>query len=894
MADDTKSIKEVGSNKIKLLISKIKNTFYAGSRSDTREIPPEETDIFKKLQKEMNALSELQITLEHIELKYWTINKRDGSGNVIRDDSTFESYSEEIDEQTAKLGYYENREIAEDERRYYRYSSAKRSNEEIIQMRVEDLIADPSLAAPGELEELNKLLAQMAEEYQKVEADPRKQTKVRDPWENFQVIKMRFLPKGFVEKLWGKYQKREVISLEEMHDDALFVLRTKINADKKIIDDTERAINEYYEKEEYEKTVEVLEIQTSKNSNIKISNLPDLIRISFAVIESTENGKIPQYNFDNFFVKNKNIITNWLNKNYKKVDLGNELSNVNDLKDLKLFAAKLNAMMSRKKAKLPLSEEVFKMAYKEIFELRIPPEKRIEFPDGSIHYMRCWGFAYISPHKGKFEDITDHIMINYKHYFHDILKYEDIIKLDGANRELRTEDVKKNLEVIRNKMHRYINEVFNLIGSEDIKQSELDGGAVGRGGYEFDMRKYANRALGYYTGDYKTRHLKELRQNKIGAQKDTKPHVWCKHSYRIFIFPYYDTEEERGLFPPKEPRKDMFKRKIGNTLLDDIEAYKRAIKDYEIEYGEFKARLNDKKIIPVIEQQKGLEYQPGWDENGMPLEVEDRGLSGNEFSSKGKAKVLVDMYKIDLYNGKKERGKNEEAEGIGKTIPKLNGVFHIREIDEKIYKKCTAYMSLSLMKEYIEIEWDNFRDDIRDGRYHTNSMTAYDYTSFIMGKHMPFADAESKIDRGEIDNETLSKIRKYTMKITEDGTKYWDFQDIRKASNLNPAFDRRALKSELYKNWKFPGRIFYYTYSMPGNIDSDILPKKYDPHVTTRGLSMYIIHKVLSQTMYLDEARRVLNYIRENKTKGFDYGPRNYTQSWERDPTNIDFSNIKV
>jgi hypothetical protein len=197
---------------------------------------------------------------------------------------------------------------------------------------------------------------------------------------------------------------------------------------------------------------------------------------------------------------------------------------------------------------------------------------------------------------------------------------------------------------------------------------------------------------------------------------------------------------------------------------------------------------------------------------------------------------------------------------------------------------------LSDWKEYAEIEWDNFRDDLRDGRYHKNSLTIYDYSPEMLNE---IGISEEKLDQKKIDVELIKKIKGYSMKVTRDGNKKWDYDGIRTPTNLNPAFDKRALHSNIFAVWKWPGRIYYYTWSVTDNIDSDILPVDHDAHISTRGLSMYIIFKVLGGTLWLKDAQRILTEIGKT-TEGFDYGPRNYAQEWPKDPTSLDFSKVKV
>jgi len=236
----------------------------------------------------------------------------------------------------------------------------------------------------------------------------------------------------------------------------------------------------------------------------------------------------------------------------------------------------------------------------------------------------------------------------------------------------------------------------------------------------------------------------------------------------------------------------------------------------------------------------GGEVAPGFDENGWPLEVDEDG------------NVLLDIWDNDP-----RYGPDTKSPRHGKTR-------------RQVPKEFITDLDLLLTTQLIDNEFDTYRDDLRDGRYHPKSLTAIDYTM-----------ARNKAMGGEWETKNENKLaeehRYYNMKLTDGRI----IKHKREPTNLNPAFDKKFLG----KNWIHVGRKFYY------DLPKDVRMKDLDPdeegQVSTRGFSHYIIERVTSEMKTLKQAKEVLTAIGE-RIGGFDYGPRKFSTPFPKDPFNID------
>lgn len=287
------------------------------------------------------------------------------------------------------------------------------------------------------------------------------------------------------------------------------------------------------------------------------------------------------------------------------------------------------------------------------------------------------------------------------------------------------------------------------------------------------------------------------------------------------------------------------------------------------------------------------EVDYGLDENGYPLEVNDKG------------EVLLDKWwdEISKNDWQEELILNKQkGREVWDAKVKL-GVkrYGIRRID----KRFVGDLDLLDTAMFIENQWDAYRDDYRDGRYHPYSKSIMDYLKVSKLKIIPTKNInihfdpmkeyiefkpieEYKItDKEDRDNHELKeeeyKIiyrknipddekdikRIYKMRVfCIDENKYEYLVGIRRPSHLNPAFDRTALHSSII-HW---GRMYYYENTDGINRWSE----NPFPHVSSRGIAKYLIDTAIWTTYNFEEARNAL------KGKEYDYGRRHYTST---DPT---------
>jgi hypothetical protein len=295
------------------------------------------------------------------------------------------------------------------------------------------------------------------------------------------------------------------------------------------------------------------------------------------------------------------------------------------------------------------------------------------------------------------------------------------------------------------------------------------------------------------------------------------------------------------------------------------------------------------------------EIAPGWDENGWPLEVADKDYDIGEYKFNNLVEALPGGSKkegavlLDMFNWHKRKD----------MMPKP------RRVD----KKFIVEMDLLMKATSLHNEWDAIRDDLRDGRYHIGSLTITDYAiaqkRVIGGKPITPAKTEfgSVFMMGEKSLEAKAKLYKmekvpqnpryYKMKLGGDGG---SVKDIRIASNMNPAFDRRALKKGIEgagpKDWWHIGRKRYYDWAEMCNGDLDETENKklieahvIGPALSTRGMSMYIIEKVMQNVVHYEDARKIL--LRIVGDGWYDYGPRRFNVIGSKDPFNLDSAQIQ-
>lgn len=293
--------------------------------------------------------------------------------------------------------------------------------------------------------------------------------------------------------------------------------------------------------------------------------------------------------------------------------------------------------------------------------------------------------------------------------------------------------------------------------------------------------------------------------------------------------------------------------------------YDRIISDYDslmssilkIVPQKIKYKHTYKIAVPVLRGHDGKEkdrlerygINPPVDERGMPWEVDDNG------------EIMI--------------GPNK-----GKPVP----------------KEFIKQESLIKIAPWVVNEFDSYRDDLRDGRYHPESLTVADY---IMANNYSAGGEWKKGDETKLKTDKLNRDnddRKYTMRL-HDGRV---IEGIRRPDNLNPAFDLRAFEPEENgvigihkrgKEWIHIGRKYYYA-----DCEEIAKDEQDDPVATTRGTAMYLIDKFHNEGMLMEEIREDIRHIGE--FAGWDYGPRAFGAAFVAplctDPWNIDLSSANI
>ena len=270
----------------------------------------------------------------------------------------------------------------------------------------------------------------------------------------------------------------------------------------------------------------------------------------------------------------------------------------------------------------------------------------------------------------------------------------------------------------------------------------------------------------------------------------------------------------------------------------------------------------------------------GLDENGQPLEVDPK-----------TGEILLDRWWKELSEhptGWHEKIVKEEKPG-GKEVWKAkvdDGVkkHGIRVVDKKFITDVDALD----MAMFVYNEWDSFRDDFRDGRYHPHSKTIMDYlmasnkgvmpkenipTDFDPIKDYKTFDPERDV-KNKLPDDEKQVTQVYQMKVFNTATNAFELKEGKKVpTHLNPAFDRAALhvtaseESKLYGGFLHWGRMYYY--ETPDGITR--WTENPFPHVSTRGLAKYLIDNAIRKSYKFEDARNAL------KGKEWDYGRRHYT-----------------
>ncbi len=235
-----------------------------------------------------------------------------------------------------------------------------------------------------------------------------------------------------------------------------------------------------------------------------------------------------------------------------------------------------------------------------------------------------------------------------------------------------------------------------------------------------------------------------------------------------------------------------------------------------------------------------------------------------------------------------------------------------RNVEDDDYDRFTEFIDPLEMCCYIYNEWDEYRDNFRDGRYQEDSLTVTDYilaNSPLMGFESEEVDAHFYHNDPAKNHEVAERLESAREKLTMDIRKRSSPSAVnapRVPSHLNPAFDMRAiplsslkalLKGESTKDSDDEGNLFfnyigkkrYYGHVDEATIPEDIWKgdqahKRYS--ISSRGLSMFIIETISRGGKYLAEIKEDLIEVGK-RSGGYDYGPRLFETDFPKDPFNL-------
>ncbi len=368
-------------------------------------------------------------------------------------------------------------------------------------------------------------------------------------------------------------------------------------------------------------------------------------------------------------------------------------------------------------------------------------------------------------------------------------------------------------------------------------------------------------------------------------------------------------------------------------LIKEIEEIKKECNKILSEYEERKIEINNldnrQHILDSLKREsdnffkRDEELDWGLDEHGYPLEIDNDGivlidkwwsqLANNTWQLKkiatkhGGPEMLKRHLNVDVRLICPEN-KSPDVEDVEIIGTPSRGT--IRKITDEDFK---GYVDLLDISTAVFGYWDSVRDDLRDGRYHPHTKSIGDYVIEGMGGYdenkmapyfrvlipgwrsgglyfarrgsNPFGKSAIHVsnmkqkmlsatpnDFENVSREEALVTRKYKLRMPEgaigpDGNPLLFISGTRKASKYDPAFDRRA--EQLVLNWVFWGNMYYWRWAGYAKEWSE----NPFPHISTRGVALYLQYLASIDSYYLQEAADLLGKEGETERK-FDYGTR--------------------
>jgi len=332
-----------------------------------------------------------------------------------------------------------------------------------------------------------------------------------------------------------------------------------------------------------------------------------------------------------------------------------------------------------------------------------------------------------------------------------------------------------------------------------------------QGAFETEISRILNK----YVADIEEKHYKFVK-----SAEQTSANI--QNSYGLFApsrlmkpetrrnFLYFNTYD---IIQPTIYGKGKDCAKIEKILVDkkEIDADTLLVQKY---------RRKGVEMVPWTVKEG--EIGPGLDIYGYPLEVDNDNI------------VMIDNH--------------PESKGPRRQVPSE-------------FKKPLDALE---MVNYVNNFFDTYRDDLRDGRYHPGSITINDY---LQANNKSIWNLWGLRSEDSIEDQTVRMV-----KLNSESGETPEVPIKVKASDKNPAFDQRLVQGSNLESdppWKHAGRKYYY--DVP---DGTMKSKMLEPHISSRGVSMYIIEKITREMQEFDkDTLEVLNQIGMD-AQGFDYGAR--------------------
>jgi len=341
--------------------------------------------------------------------------------------------------------------------------------------------------------------------------------------------------------------------------------------------------------------------------------------------------------------------------------------------------------------------------------------------------------------------------------------------------------------------------------------------------------------------------VKNLDQNLENIYKDLQRE--CSELKRNSLEIFSQLSQERGL--------------LEQNKISLHECLRYEIRKKQLEYifskVDFKSHLNNFFLRKDRNDPKLDEFDWGLDHNGWPLEVAEEDYIfevPNEDGTFGHELIDPGTVLLDVFNRKKPYRKVPIGEW-------------------------TDYCDLLDMATWVYVSYDAYRDDLRDGRYHENSLSIMEYILNMEGITTPYVEFnKNNLDQDIVGDKEENGIKKKVVRDTErttsilringppypENAREHEIEIKMKPTHLNPAFDlRRKSPQENSRKDKHLGRKLYY------NVQDNVEQSK-NPTMTSRGAALYILANVIERVKYWNEAIELLGAI-GNDTQGYDIGP---------------------